>query len=463
MKKSLWGTGLVLSLLCSFAPASARSIKEELQRSLFGGRGSTQFFTDTDGRPLLSADPTRFGKPIQIRPLGSLIANAMSSDILSESAVVPVPSGSAGFAYEFNPNLNVFERKSIGLGAIFNERVDTLGKSAFAFGVAYIRQDSDEYNGEDISNLRIRRGLFAKRPFLGEFIDNGDVAATLDLNITTNTAAIWASYGLTDWLDVSFLLPVTEINLRARSTVRQVNFDEKGRPIIKNDLPAFLSDSKCDPVKAGQNPCRISDFTIIRRGTPFTLRDPRTGEPLSEKNGFAFSDVVDETRSGVGDLILRGKARFPVFKSTWGAFGGLSEFTFPTGDKDNFLGDDAFKARFLLLYSLSFFENRLNFHLNGGGRVTSQTSHKNTLEYGSAVDVRVTERLSLVAEMIGSWRVDPRLKSGGLLPDNFIDGAFGFKANPFRGLIVTASFRIPATDDGLRSDLVYLAGLEYDF
>lgn len=455
MKKTLVVMGVALYVLLSVIPASARSIKGKLGSTLFGGNTPAQFYFSNDGRLLLSADPIRFGKGIELTHPGSLVANAMSGEILSESAVVPVPSGSAGFAYEFNPALNVFERKSIGLGAIFNERVNTLGKSGFAFGVTYIRQDFDEYNGEDISNLRIRTGLFAKRPFLGEFVENGDVADTLDLAITTNTAAIWAIYGLTDWLDVGFLLPITEINLRARSTVRQVN------RTLSKDQPAFKSDVNCTPQRLLQKLCRISDFTIIRRGTPFTLTNPRTGEILSAKNGFAFSDVVNETRSGVGDLILRGKARF--LQGTWGAFGGLTEFTFPTGDKGNFLGDDAFKARFLLLYSLSFFENRLNFHLNGGGRVTSQTRHKNTLEYGSAVDVRVTEQLSLVAEMTGSWRVDPRLASGGLLPDNFIDGAFGFKANLFRGLIVSASFRIPATDDGLRSDLVYLAGLEYDF
>ena len=448
MKKTLVVMGAVLFVLCSLTPASAASLKEQLASTLFGGQTRTVF--TVDDRPLLSADPRGLGLPVEIGALGSLVADAMSSEILAESAVIPVPSGSGGFAYEFNKSLNIFDRKSIGLGTIFNERVNTLGEGRFAVGAAYIRQDFDEYNGEDISNLRIRRGLFARRPFLGGFIENGSVEATLDLDITTNTAAIWAIYGVTDWLDVSLLLPITEISLRARSTVRQVADG------LIADLPAFLSDSQCTQERVESGQCRIADFTVIRKGTPFDLRNPDTGEPTR-----SFSDRVDETRAGVGDLILRGKARF--LDGAWGALGGLTELTLPTGDKDDFLGDDAFKARFLLLYSLSLWANRLNFHLNGGGRVTSQTSHKNTLEYGSGVDLMVTERLSLVAEMTGSWRVDPRLDSGGLLPSNFIDGAFGFKVNPFGGLIVSASFRIPATDDGLRSDLVYLAGLEYDF
>jgi hypothetical protein len=435
MKRALVGVGSVLSILL-FAPSVfASSIKEELESKLFGGP-TPSFFTIAD-TPLLSADPEQFGTPIlAIGSVGSVVTKAMRDEILSESAVVPVPSGSAGFAYTYNPNLNVFERRSIGLGTVFNERVTTLGKGIFTFGLTYIRQDFDEFNGDDISNLRVRRGLFARSPFLGTLVESGEVDATLDLDVTTNSVAIWATYGLADWLDVSFLLPVTVIDLRARSTIRQAS------PTLRADLPAFLPDSQCTLERAAQNQCSISDFILLRQGTRFAITE-RT-------------DVVDETRSGVGDLLLRTKARF--FEGAWGAAGGITEFTFPSGEKDNFLGDGAFKARFLLLYSQSLFANRLNFHLNGGGKVTTETSRKNTLEYGSSVDLMVTERLSLIAELIGSWRVDAEG-----LPDNFIDGAFGFKANLFRGLIASASFRIPATDDGLRSDLIYLAGLEYDF
>jgi hypothetical protein len=206
MKKSLWGMGLVLSILCAFAPASARSIKEELQSSLFGGSNRSLFTIPSrlpDGkvidRPLLSPDPRDFGKPLlAIGSVGSVIAGAMGGEILSESAVIPIPSGSAGFAYEYNPNLNVFERKSIGLGAVFNERVNTLGRGAFAFGATYIRQDFDEFNGDDISHLRVDQNLLVRSPFLGVLIESGAVDARLDLDVTTNSVALWATYGLTD-------------------------------------------------------------------------------------------------------------------------------------------------------------------------------------------------------------------------------------------------------------------------
>ncbi|MGE0820578.1 MAG: hypothetical protein AB7G75_00750 [Candidatus Binatia bacterium] len=445
--------GMALVAVLLTAPVFARSLESSLKNTLFGGSQSI-FLTVRnpafvngsdfpDSLVLLSADRNSqvFGQPIQTSGRGgiaSLFSRALGSNILTESAVIPLPSGSAGFEYSYNPALNVFERTSIGLGAIFSERINTLGKGAFALGISYVRQDFDTFNGKPISNLRLNKGLFPGQQSLGPFLDTGIVDAQVNLDIETNTVALYGIYGLTDWLDLSLLLPITDISVRAKSTIRQ------GSATLLDDFAAFLPDPRCDANRAQSGNCRVSDFILLRAGTRFTFAQ---GEQVNR---------VNRSKLGVGDVVIRGKARF--LESRWGAFGGLAELTFPTGNKNNFLGDDALKARFLILYSQGFFDGRVNFHLNGGGKITTQTGHKNTFEYGSAVDFLLTQRLSLVAEMIGSWRVDPEG-----LPRHFLDGAFGFKVNPFAGLIVSASFRIPATDDGLRSDLVYLAGLEYDF
>lgn len=164
MKKTLTGMGCVLFLICSYGPASARSLKSALRNELFGG--SNPFFltirnpapTSTPGLPpqllLLAADPasTRLGKPLSLAPtfgnpllaignfgggLGNIVAEAMSREIISESTITPVPSGSAGFAYEYNPTLDLVEKRPSGLGPIFNDRVDTPGKGVLAFGAAY--------------------------------------------------------------------------------------------------------------------------------------------------------------------------------------------------------------------------------------------------------------------------------------------------------------------------------------
>jgi len=463
MKKTLTGMGCMLFLICSYGSASARSLKSALRNELFGGSNPffltvrNPAFTPTSGLPpwllLLAADssPTRLGKRLSITPtfgdpllalgnfgggLGNVVAEAMSREVISESTITPVPSGSAGFAYEYNPTLDLIEKRPIGLGPIFNDRVDTIGKGILAFGAVYVRQDFDEFNGKDLSSLRIRRGLFSQSPPLGFLVESGEVGATLDLDITTNTTALWATYGAAEWFDISFLLPIKVLDVRARSRVSGV---------LQDDLPVLLPDSRCgDLDRFNRGLCRIADLTVLSKGSPLTIA-----------GASSLTNIVDETKVGVGDFLFRSKAR--LLDGAWGAIGELTEFTLPTGDEDNFLGDGAFKVRFLFLYSHSLLQNRLHVHLNGGGRVTTQTSRKNTIEYGASVDFALTRQLSLVTELIGSRRVD----ADGL-PEHFLDGAFGFKVNLFGGLILTASFRLPATDDGLRSDLTYLAELEYD-
>lgn len=417
--------GLVVAVLLLHRQALSRDITESIEQTLFGGITNPRRVL-VDGKELLSAQPGQFGTPITamtFQPVGGLLRN----ELFSEVSIVPVTSGSTGFVYTYNELLDVFERRSIGLGPTFNERADTMGRRGLALGLSFIRQDFAEFNGEDVSALRIRPGLFARPQSLGTFLDNGSVEALLDLDVTTDTFALWATYGVTDWLDVNLILPLTRIDFRARSTIKATALTEP--------LPAFLTDAEGN----------ISDFVLFPQGTEIALPE----------GGKVAMDTVAEEKFGIADMVLRGKARWG--EGAWGTWGMLVEMTFPTGNEDNFLGDGALKGRLLTLYSCSFYDGLINLHLNGGLKVTSETTRKYTAEYGSTLDIRVTDRFSVLAGAVGSWRIDPEG-----LPDNFADGAFGFKANLWRGLVLMATWRIPYTDDGLRSDIIYTAGLEYD-
>ena len=417
--------GVIAAVFLLHREALSRDITESIEQTLFGGIANP-FRVQVDGNDLLSAEPGQFGTPITAMTFQS-VGGLLRNELFSEVSIVPVTSGSTGFVYTYNELVGVFERTPIGLGTIFNERANTAGRRGLAVGVSFIRQDFAEFNGEDVSALRIRSGLFARPQPLGTFLDNGSVEALLDLDVTTDTFALWTTYGVTEWLDVNLILPLTRIDFRARSTIKA--------KLLTEPLPAFLTDAEGN----------ISDFVVFPQGTEITL-------PGGAK---VATNTVAEEKFGIADIVLRGKARWG--EGTWGTWGMLVEMTFPTGNEDNFLGDGALKGRLLALYSRSFYNGRINFHLNGGVKVTSETTRKYTVEYGSTLDIRVTDRLSIIAEPIGFWRMDPQG-----LPDNFADGAFGFKANLWRGLVLVATWRIPYTADGLRSDIIYTAGLEYD-
>src|SRR5262249_4422625 len=163
MKRILLAVGVAFCTLFLTIPASARSIKRKLESTLFAASPQESIFLTVTGPngqiPLLSAssNPKTFGQPIQSggeAGIAQFFTKGLATEILTESSVVPVPSGISSLSYVYNPDLSIFERKSIGLGSIFNERVSTLGKGKFAFGVAYVRQDFDTFNGEDLSKLK---------------------------------------------------------------------------------------------------------------------------------------------------------------------------------------------------------------------------------------------------------------------------------------------------------------------
>ena len=133
MKRLLVTMGVVFGAVLLAVPAFARSLKSSLETTLFGGSqpifltvrnpaaGQSADFPDT--LVLLSADRNSkiFGRPIQTGGQGGIariFSRALGSNILTESAVIPLPSGSVGFEYIFNSNLTVREANVINNFAV---------------------------------------------------------------------------------------------------------------------------------------------------------------------------------------------------------------------------------------------------------------------------------------------------------------------------------------------------------
>src|SRR5262245_14096136 len=88
---------------------------------------------------------------------GGSAFDAMADTIANTAArTLPVPAASAGFTYQFNPALEVFERTSDTLGPIFLERPDTLGRSKFNINVSFSYVDLNRFNGQHTDNLHAR-------------------------------------------------------------------------------------------------------------------------------------------------------------------------------------------------------------------------------------------------------------------------------------------------------------------
>jgi hypothetical protein len=129
------------------------------------------------------------------------LANAIA-DTAARS--LPVVSASAGFTYEYNPELEVFERSSSTLGPLFLERPDTIGRGKVNVNVSYQYVQFDTFDGNNIDSLH--------SPF--PILLSGGSAANLEyrLGLHSHIVGLSATYGVLDDFDVNLLVPLIQTN-----------------------------------------------------------------------------------------------------------------------------------------------------------------------------------------------------------------------------------------------------------
>lgn len=128
-----------------------------------------------------------------------------------ELTSIPVASSSGGFVYRFSPTLGTAERASDSFGPLFTERALRNGRGQFSVGLTYQFADFSTLQGADLgggtfptNNARFADAL---QPFSVD---------TLSLQLTVQTMTAFASYGVTDRLDVGVVAPVTRVEFSGR-------------------------------------------------------------------------------------------------------------------------------------------------------------------------------------------------------------------------------------------------------
>jgi len=81
-----------------------------------------------------------------------------SSQIADQFNYYPVGSTVAAFTYKFDPNLNIFERSTDGLGPLFSERGQTVGKGKLNIAFGYSSIDYDVFQGQNLGNYDLTKG-----------------------------------------------------------------------------------------------------------------------------------------------------------------------------------------------------------------------------------------------------------------------------------------------------------------
>jgi hypothetical protein len=258
------------------------------------------------------------------------------------------------------------------------------------------------------------------------------------------------TYGLTDRLDVSLAVPLVRTQLSA-----------------------------------------ASDATIQRIGTGTNLKihffyDPSAPGGYGSEKQFSASGSA----SGLGDLVLRIKGT-AIKRGPAGLALGL-DVRMPTGDERDLLGSGAVGLK--PFAAMSFGIKRVSPHVNVGyqwngasllaGNITTdqKANLPHQLLYIAGADVGVSERLTLALDFLGQELFNsPRLfrtsftVTNGTLSETFPDigfrkdtyniasGSAGFKTNIAGRLLANFNLLFKLNDNGLRSKVTPLVGIEYSF
>lgn len=207
-----------------------------------------------------------------------------------------------------------------GFAPIYTESSATLGERNAFLGANYSFFNLSRIRGQNLSDVGFQ---FAQDG------DGGDiVTARMPLDVDASVFSLYASYGVTDWLDVGFALPLVTLRFNSRPTTFRIigndtglryggEFDSADYRFVGDQAEIFLPPSDEDPA-------------VVRDENP----------------------VVPQSETYVSTIAVRAKLRLPV-TSARGASAVLVEVRVPAGrSTDNALGEGNFGVRLMLIGEL---------------------------------------------------------------------------------------------------------------
>jgi len=371
----------------------------------------------------------------------SFISNAISSNV----ANLPVSATSGGSTFRFEGGVPV--RTSISPGPVFAERAQTLGRGRVFVGANVSRLRFETLRGVSLSDIRlnfIHENVDTPQcdaiegrdcaPFGVPRLENDAIALRLALDVEMTVTSFFVSFGLLDRLDIGVVLPIVSTSLRGTTDAQIVSFAE-------------------------------STAAHFFGGTP-------TNPEL------ATSRFVEGSATGVGDVAARVKVNVAQSERTTFAF--LADARFPTGSEDDLLGSGRVAARGLAILSARFGE--FSPHANIGFLWRSSDSLNSAVLATVGFDHLLARWATLAVDLVSELQVDEsKLPLPGpvtyevpfrrtLDPTNIpnrrddqINASFGFKFVTGSGITIVANTLWPLNRGGLRPNVLWTAGLEYNF
>jgi len=349
-------------------------------------------------------------------PIGEAMANTVARSL-------PLTSASRGVVFQFDPETGAFEREADIFGQLFLERARPIGDRKWSVTFDYQWVQIDSFNGQNLSKLQDVQTAIQTKPPRQPFI-----VPDLDVGVTSHQFTAQLTYGLGENAELNLAVPLlyTSVSLQGR----------------------------------------LYDFS------------PRQTQPIDRS----------ESAFGFGDVFLRGKYR--VLASRYGDVAGGLILRLPAGRKTDFQGTGDFEVSPRLYastrpLSIQGSPFQVEGYFNGGIDFNATDVDDSQGQVGVGVDLILPEWASigvafLLREPFQSFAPPgtfdrKRVSRSTGLPLKQEQPLFGFsRARPsYQDLSVGGRFnvwrdtvflvvdvRVPINDDGFRSDVIPLFGVE---
>ncbi|HTS88625.1 MAG TPA: hypothetical protein VMG41_09055 [Gemmatimonadales bacterium] len=374
--------------------------------------------------------------------LGSAVAVGVSN--------LPISTASSGVTFSIVGGVPV-PTSSSG-GPIFGERVQTLGQGRFLIGTTVTGVQFTSVRGVPLDNVaftftheNVCRATGAPPPAGGACpppfqidsalgsptFENDVIEVNTSIDLRLQVAALNMTYGLTNRIDVGVVVPFVRADLTGGSIARIVPFAQP--------TPHFFG--------TASNPV------------------------------YSAGAAVSGSATGIGDVVGRLKVNLGAADH---GLGILAEAHFPTGDEGNFLGSGEFALRALAIASTRM--GNFSPHLNAGYLYRHGSAQTDAVLTTVGFDQLIAPWATLAVDAIGQWQAT----RGTLVlpgpvtysqpyqrqviptnipnrPDNILDGSLGFKFLTRAGITIVTNALLPLNTGGIRGNIVWTGGAEYNF
>ena len=437
---------IALMLLVS-PPLHAQHLRDRLSDLfIFGSSGSPLNLggtSDPDNPESVRIHGDHF-VPAAVASNGTVIS-FLTNSIGSNVANVPLSATSGGSTFSFQAGVPT--RTSTSAGPVFGERAQTLGRGRVLAGLTRTGVHFKTLRGVDLDNIRFTF-THANSDFPGcdsiaggdcslmgvPVLENESIDLNLSLDVRLSVTGFLLTYGLTDRIDLGIAIPLVSISLRGSSNAQITPF---GPPPAVH----FFGGTPDDPI-----------LTAFRS--------------------------IDGSTTGLGDV--DGRVKVNLRRGEPLSVAVLGDVRFPTGSESNLLGSGAFAVRGLAILSAHF--GSFTPHANVGYLYRGGEFETDAVLATVGFDHLMAPWATLAIDVISQLQVgDTPLQVPGpvdieapyhrtitptVIPDerdDVVDGSLGVKLTAAQGLTVVGNGAWSLNRGGLRPDVIWTAGLEYNF